>query len=65
MAFKAAFAATEIVGTVIFGNGYFAENWMVHQRNIKMISDFSPDAVIADRLSTRGVRTACVVSAKL
>lgn len=49
MAFNAALGGkAEIVGTVICGDGYFAENMTAAtDRVIEMIAEFKPDAVIA------------------
>ncbi|NLD06165.1 MAG: glycine/betaine/sarcosine/D-proline family reductase selenoprotein B, partial [Synergistaceae bacterium] len=62
MAFKAAFGKeAEIVGTVICGDSYFAENIdEASEKILKMISDFKPDAVIAGPAFNAGrYGTAC------
>ena len=62
MAFKAAFGnEAEIVGTVICGDGYFAENMdEAAEKILKMISDLKPDAVIAGPAFNAGrYGTAC------
>lgn len=62
MAFKTVFGAeAEIVGTVICGDGYFAENIQsATETIISMISDFNPDAVIAGPAFNAGrYGTAC------
>lgn len=62
MAFKAVFGKdAEIVGTVICGDGYFAENMdKATDTVIKMISEFKPDAVIAGPAFNAGrYGTAC------
>ncbi len=62
MAFKAAFGEeAEIVGTVICGDGYFAENMdQAGDKILKMIADFKPDAVIAGPAFNAGrYGTAC------
>lgn len=62
MAFKMAFGQeAEIVGTVICGDGYFAENLEeATDQVIKMISEFKPDAVVAGPAFNAGrYGTAC------
>lgn len=62
MAFKAAFGVeAEIVGTVICGDGYFAENMEAATNQIiEMIAGFKPDAVIAGPAFNAGrYGTAC------
>lgn len=62
MAFKAAFGQdAEIVGTIICGDGYFAENMdAATDEVIKMIAEFKPDAVIAGPAFNAGrYGTAC------
>jgi len=62
MAFKAAFGGdADIVGTVICGDGYFAENMEeATDAVIKLISEFKPDAVIAGPAFNAGrYGTAC------
>ena len=62
MAFKSAFGnQAEIVGTVICGDGYFAENMdEAGDKILKMIEDFKPDAVIAGPAFNAGrYGTAC------
>lgn len=62
MAFKAVFGNdAEIVGTVICGDGYFAENMdEAGEKILKMIAAFEPDAVIAGPAFNAGrYGTAC------
>lgn len=62
MAFKAVFGQdAEIVGTVICGDGYFAENMeSATDQIIKMIAEFKPDAVLAGPAFNAGrYGTAC------
>ena len=62
MAFKAAFGQeAEIVGTVICGDGYFAEHMEeAADTIIKMIAEFKPDAVVAGPAFNAGrYGTAC------
>ena len=62
MAFKVVFGnEAEIVGTVICGDGYFAENMdEAGEKILKMIADFKPDAVIAGPAFNAGrYGTAC------
>jgi glycine reductase len=62
MAFKAAFGQdAEIVGTVICGDGYFAEHMETATAQIlKMIAEYKPDAVVAGPAFNAGrYGTAC------
>lgn len=54
-------AEAEVVGTVICGDGYYAENMdSATDTIIKMISDFKPDAVVAGPAFNAGrYGTAC------